>query len=162
MGARGKPSSAELATTPIPLAGRKAPPPAELGEREAAVWRNVVATLPADWFARHHHPMLIAYCRHTVRANDLAQKIEKFDDAWLKIEGGLGRFDKLLQMAARETSSMLACARSMRITHQAQIQPRTAARRMDGGGRPRPWDTDVVLGADPMFDDYEPELGDDE
>lgn len=160
MGARGGQSSAAMAVAPVPIPARRPAPPKGLPDAAAEVWRDIVTTCPADWFNRSHYPMLAAYCRHSVRADELAELIADFEGEWLKVDGGLARLDKLLAMAARETTAMLACARAMRITHQAQIQPRSAARRMAGGGRPRPWDGDDrgfdgSVGLDPMFDDYD-------
>jgi hypothetical protein len=53
----------------------------------------------------------------------------------------LQRYDRLLGMAERESRAITACARSMRITHQAQIQPRGAGRAtIKEVTGPRPWE----------------------
>ena len=61
---RGRISSAELSTVVID-AGRRmpSPPPPELTDAQATVWRDVVGSLPDDWFTRAAHPILIAFCR---------------------------------------------------------------------------------------------------
>jgi hypothetical protein len=110
---------------------RRPPPPGELSEAEREVWKETVATMPADWFRRAQFPLLIAYCRHVVRSALLAKMIADFKPEWIGEEGGLARLDKLLAMAERETRALNACARSMRITHQAQILPRGAGRAAD-------------------------------
>jgi hypothetical protein len=96
--------------------------------------------MPTGWFNRAQHPLLIAYCRHTTRANQLARLVNDFEAEWIAEEGGLQRLDKLMAMAERETRALTACARSMRITHQAQILPRGAGRANDAPQGPRPWD----------------------
>lgn len=138
---RGPKSGAELATTPVLIEARRPPPPADLAELEAEVWRDTVGTMPAGWFCKSQYPILIAYCRHTVRAAQLAGLVAAFEPKWIKADGGLERLDKLLAMAERETRALTACARSMRLTHQAQIQPRGAGRALaNSGDGERPWD----------------------
>lgn len=141
MGKRGPRSSADLAVKPVLIETRRPAPPADLGEAEAEVWRDTVGTMPLGWFCRAQYPILAAYCRHAVRARQLAALIAEFQPEWVKEEGGLQRLDKLLAMAERETRAMTACARSMRLTHQAQIQPRGAGRAMASApDSPRPWE----------------------
>jgi hypothetical protein len=86
--------------------------------------------------------VLTSYCRHAARASLLAEQINAFMPEWLKEDGGLERFDKLLAMAERETRAVTACARSMRLTHQSHIRATSAGtaigRSSDG---PKPWDT---------------------
>lgn len=155
MGTRGRKSLAELATSPVLIETKRPAPPPELNATEAAIWRAAVGTMPFGWIGPAQFPILAAYCRHTHRANDLAKLIEAFEFEWLSEDGGLERFNKLLAMAERETRALTACARSMRITHQSQILPRGAGRRMAGSRGPMPWEDHASLGNDPMFDDYE-------
>lgn len=140
----GRQSAASLAAVPVPLATRRPPPPEGLLRAEAGVWRDVVGAMPSDWFTRESYPVLTAYCRHTARADMLAGLLADFTPEWIKIEGGLQRLDKLLAMAARETTTATACARALRLTQQARIQPRGAGRAMARSpGEKRPWDTDT-------------------
>jgi hypothetical protein len=57
---RGRKSLAELATVVID-AGRCIPlsPPSELTDAQATVWRDVVGSLPNDWFTRE----TLSWCR---------------------------------------------------------------------------------------------------
>src|SRR5262245_21682536 len=52
-------------------------PPAELTERQAREWREVVARMPVEWFGRETHGLLTQYCRHIALADKLAAEIEK-------------------------------------------------------------------------------------
>ena len=142
MGARGRQSADALATVTVIEAKRPAPP-ATLSVIEAALWRDVVATMPADWVRRAQFPLLVAFCRHSARADVLAGQIAAFKPEWLSEAGGLERFDKLHSMAERETRAMAASARALRITNQTQITPGKAGRATarEGGGK-RPWDCD--------------------
>jgi hypothetical protein len=139
---RGRKSSAELSTVVID-AGRRMPssPPPELSAAQSAVWCDVVGSLPADWFTRAAHPILVAFCRHVCRARLLEMQIARFEPEWTTVDGGLERLDRLLAAAERETRAMTACARALRLTPQAQMHPRTAGRAVSNlPSGPRPWD----------------------
>jgi hypothetical protein len=143
MGTRGRKSGEEITSGALTLFETRRPaPPHGLSEAERTVWRDVVGCMAAGWLARSQYPILTAYCRHTVRAEMLAAEIEGFRPEWLVVEGGLARLDKIMAMAERETRAITACARSMRLTHQAQVRPPSAgsaAARQPPDGR-RPWD----------------------
>jgi hypothetical protein len=71
MAQRGRKSAASLSI--VSLLGNERPaPPDELAEEEAAEWRAIASRMPHDWFTRENHPLLAEYCRHIVRARDLA------------------------------------------------------------------------------------------
>jgi hypothetical protein len=143
MGTRGRKSGEEITSGALTLFETRRPgPPQGLSEAERTVWRDTVGCMQAGWFARSQYPILTAYCRHAVRADMLAVQIEAFQAEWLHVEGGLARLDKIMAMAERETRVITACARSMRLTHQAQIRPQSAgsaAARQPPDGK-RPWD----------------------
>lgn len=141
MGQRGRKSAGSLAQ-PVLIEARRPPPPAELSDVEAEVWRDAVGTMPTGWFCRAQYPILVAYCRHTARASQLSRMVAEFRTEWVAQAGGLERLDKLLAMAERETRSLIACARSMRLTQQAQILPRGAGRAVANSptAGPLPWE----------------------
>lgn len=117
------------------------PPPPELTDAQATVWRDVVGSLPSDWLTRAAHPILVAYCRHVCRARLLEMQIARFEIEWTDIDGGLERLERLLAIAERETRALTACARALRLTPQAQMHPRTAGRAISNlPVGPRPWD----------------------
>lgn len=153
MGSRGKKSSAELATVaPVPLNAHRPAPPEGLSERASAVWKDVVGTAPLGWFSRAQYPILIAYCRHAACAEALAEQITGFQINWIKEDGGVERLNKLLAMAERETRALTACARAMRITKQAQIEPRGAGRRVAATLQTgKPWETPEDGDGDEFF-----------
>lgn len=141
MGSRGRESAADLAIVPVAPRLRRPPPPDDLTKEQAAEWRAVVGRMPAGWFEREHFAILADYCRHVTRSRFLAAGLErcKLDD--LMDSDGLDHFNKMAAAAERETRAMLACARSLRITHQAQIRPETAARRAQRArSGPAPWE----------------------
>ena len=146
MGIRGRPSAAELSTVVgMGFRRRKPAPPGELTDAQAAVWRDCIGSIS---IARGAYPILIEYCRRVCRSRLLEAQIVAFELEWAKVPGGLERFDRLLAMADRESRTCMALARSLRLTPQSQVQPRTAARMtadepaLDDDGNPvkRPWD----------------------
>jgi hypothetical protein len=46
-------------------------PAADLSDAEAAVWRDVTASLPAEWFRPKQIPLLTQYCWHVVAADQI-------------------------------------------------------------------------------------------
>jgi hypothetical protein len=77
---RGRKSSVELSTVVVD-AGRQMPslPPDELTDAQAAVWRDVIGSLPGGWLTLAAHPILVAFCRHVCRARLLEQQIARLE-----------------------------------------------------------------------------------
>lgn len=143
-GTRGRRSAAskQVARVTAAQAVERLPVPVELSDYEAAVWEAVTSAMPADWFDASSAATLVAYCKHVATARVLDEEIAQCDPEWLKDDVGLDRFDKLTKMRERETRAITACARSMRLTQQAQMHPRTAGRQRAGaGGGRKPWQT---------------------
>src|SRR5262245_61665835 len=105
-----------------------ASPPAELSDAQAQVWRDAVGSMRGGWLQRGAHAILVEYTRHVCRARLLEQEIAHFDREWIAAPGGLERLDRLLAAADRESKAVVACARALRLTPQAQMHPKTAGR----------------------------------
>src|SRR5262245_18772929 len=86
-----------------------APPPPELTDAQAQVWRHAVSSMPGSWLQRGAYAVLTEYCRHVCRARLLERQVALFEEEWLKADGELERLDKLLAMAERESKAALAC-----------------------------------------------------
>lgn len=139
MARRGRKSAASLAVV-TPLPGQRPEPPRELTKAQAAVWRAVVATKPADWFTEDTHPLLVKYCKHITTSCVLDQQIDEFPAHLLADEDGLKRYEALLRMRERETRAMTALARSMRLTQQSRYKAETAATKAGGVSSRKPWE----------------------
>lgn len=112
-------------------------PPEDLTAVQAEEWRAVVGRMPASWFKREHYGMLAAYCRHVCRARDVEKELS------LTPISDLERYEKLARGAERETRSLIACARTLRITHQSQYDEKKAHRTVNNHsstGNGSPWD----------------------
>jgi len=53
------------------------PPPAELSQREAQIWRDIVDARPLHYFGRETWPMLAALCTHAAQAELLAAELRR-------------------------------------------------------------------------------------
>lgn len=142
---RGRASAASQAVAPVlPGAGSSrldAPP--QLSDFEAEIWLGVVNAMPGGWFDGSSEATLVSYCKHVATARVLDEELMQFKPEWLKEPDGLERYKTLTDMREKQTRAITACARSMRLTHQAQIQPRGAGRAKGKGsaGDRRPWET---------------------
>jgi phage terminase small subunit len=137
---RGRKSEASREVASLTLESDRPEPPAELTDEQAEEWQAVVDRLPADWFQAEHYPVLADYCRHVCRARFVARVLDAFPAQELETDEGVRRFDKLSNAAERETRAVLACARSMRLTHQARYDEKTAFRGASNSpSGPKPW-----------------------
>lgn len=117
--------------------------PLSLSDAEISVWNEVVSDQPASSFTATHSPILEMYCRHVVNNRVLADELLNFDRSWLADDDGLKRYDKLLQMAERESRAASSLATRLRITRQA-IDQQTVARSLNNNVRSRkPWELTV-------------------
>jgi hypothetical protein len=76
------------------------------------------------------------YCRHIVRARDLAGDIAKFKRFPAEVRlttDGIQRYDMLLRMADRERAAMVNLATKMRLTQQSRYRADKAAPAVDRG-----------------------------
>jgi len=114
----GRRSAASLGVAPAaPLETIKRPsPPAELTAEQAEEWRAVVKRMPADWFPRETHGLLVSYCRHVVAAREIARLIDALTAA-APID--VDRYDQLLRIQEREGRAISSLMVRMRITQSA-------------------------------------------
>jgi hypothetical protein len=101
--------------------------PSELTSEQAAEWKSIVNHMPANWFGRESHSLLIAYLRHWSNARLIAAEIERFAPAWLGRDDGLDRYEQLLKIADREHRAMASLAGKMRLSQSSRLRPGPAA-----------------------------------
>lgn len=140
---RGRKSSADMAVAPpvqIDAKRQRPPTPDGLGKPEAEIWKRIVSSMPAGWFGGEHRELLERYCEHQCRAARFSRIATKLAGAKEVTAEDLQRIDKSSQLAERESRASLALARSMRITHQAQLRAETAnTRRQNATAQRPPW-----------------------
>lgn len=118
MGSRGRVSTAELSVVGGGLVSsiRRPDAPEELTNEQAVEWRAVVNRMPAEWFQRETHGLLVQYCRHVVAARRVSQLIEQHEDGE---KFSVEDYDRLLKMQEREGRAMSSLATRMRISQHA-------------------------------------------
>ncbi|MBS7737929.1 MULTISPECIES: hypothetical protein [unclassified Chelatococcus] len=128
---------------PAMLPGQRPRPPAGLTAKQKREWGAVVNRLPADWFTRETHALLVQYVRHVERADILAKAIDKFPPADLETEDGVERYDKLTKMAEREGRALSSLATRMRLTQQSRYNAKNANTGAEKAGTAstKPWES---------------------
>jgi hypothetical protein len=79
--------------------------------------------MPADWFQRETHGLLIQYCRHVVTARHVARMLA---DIWtvaaVRNDGiNVRDYDRLLKAQERESRCIASLATRMRISQQSSF-----------------------------------------
>jgi hypothetical protein len=91
---------------------------------EAAEWRAIVDRLPATWFPRETHPLLVQFCRHVCQARRLATMIKA---AELAEPFDAKEFGALLSAEARQSAVIASLAGKMRLTPSSRLRAENAA-----------------------------------
>ena len=122
--------------------GERPEPPAELTDEQAAIWREIVASEPANFFGTAALRSLLAdYCRHRAAGEMVSSVINTFKPEWLKANEGAKRYHALLKMRDLETRGAISAATKLRLTNQARYTPMAAATASRNAMRgPRPWE----------------------
>jgi uncharacterized protein (DUF1697 family) len=136
MGSRGRTSVAELSVvTPENVESMGRPvAPVELSGEQAAEWVAVVNRMPAEWFPRETHAMLVQYCRHAVACRRISELIKNCESAE---EFDIKEYDRLLKMQDRESRGLSSLATRMRISQQSSYDKQK--KKPAGSARP-PWE----------------------
>ena len=108
-------------------------PPGELTEEQAAVWREVVDRLPADWFQAETFPLLAQYCRHVVSARRVQQVVATIE---AEEDFDIAEYDRALKMQERESRCIASLATKMRIAQQSTYDQ---SKKKGSGGVAKPW-----------------------
>lgn len=135
MGARGRKSASDLSV--IGPAGvvtvRRPQAPEQLTDEQAEEWRAIVNRLPADWFPRETHGVLVQLCRHIIRAQRISQLLDAMESS---DQLDMKEYRDLLASEAQQSNIIAALSTKLRITQQATVDKRKSK----GAIRPRPWD----------------------
>lgn len=102
----------------VPLPGSQKPPkaPRELTADQAAIWDSVVGNLPPGWFGKETHALLVQYCRHASRADQIARVIERMEEAEVPDPRA---YAQLLSREHQQSQVMATLATKMRISQQS-------------------------------------------
>lgn len=117
------------------------PPPVQLTDRQAQIWRDVVETEAVDLFGTAATKNLLAdYCRARETAETYSALIEAFDPEWLKTEPGLDRFRAICRGRDVETRAAVTLAMKLRLTNQSRYVKHAADLTNRKASGQRPWE----------------------
>ena len=141
MGTRGRKSIAALAIGEGPngIVTRPDAPYTLRAPAEVAVWRAIVAAMPADYFRPTNFPLLVQFCRHSAAADRVAQLIETFCKR-KKVD--CPEFASLLAMQSSESASIVRLSRQLRLSPQA-IYRADSAKLRSASTALAPWNSDA-------------------
>lgn len=115
---------------------RRPDPPEELTDEQAFEWRAVVNRMPADWFPRETHGLLVQYCRHRVAARRIAQLIERAEG---QEDFDIDDYERLLRMQDKEGRGLSLLATRMRLSQQSTMRVEQVRGRTPSLQK-KPWD----------------------
>jgi len=132
---RGRKTALNLAV--IPGEGRPEPPD-DKPEDEAQVWRDVVGSMPPNWFSAPG--LLKLYCRHAARGDAVAQRVRTLL-AQPMTKANLDALRKLSALSCQETTAARAVATKLRMTPQSSKHRFSAEAEIRNTPKgPRPWE----------------------
>lgn len=121
--------------------GQRPDPPENLTERQAAIWKEVVASEDPKFFDTGALRGLLAdYCRFREAAEQINEAILAFKPSWLKNAAQTRRYQNLLRMRGLEVHNAVTVATKLRLTNQARYVPHTAARAAAKVAKIKPWE----------------------
>ncbi len=130
MRTRGRRSAAETAIVVTGAFGQRPEPPPQLTERQAEIWREVVASEDVAFFSSAALRGLLAdYCRHRDAVEKISEQINKATSkSWPRTRPAVGKYQLLLRMRAEEVRGAGMLATKLRLTNQSRYVPHAAAR----------------------------------
>jgi hypothetical protein len=118
------------------LPAQRPPPPPQLTQDEAKEWVEIVGGLPADWFPRECHAVLVQLCRLIASANEVSAALREFSPS---NPDQLAAYRQLLTLEMALSGVIASLLTKMRCTNQARYGKRTAER-LSQRARGKPWD----------------------
>ncbi len=80
MKSRGRVSAEARSTPGLQYPHERPEPPPELNERQAREWRAIVGRMPAGWFLRETHSMLVSLVRLVDRSDFVAVRLNEMQN----------------------------------------------------------------------------------
>jgi len=138
MGARGRKSLAGLSVV-VPLSDDRLSAPAHLSADQAAEWRAIVDSLPADYFRPGDIPLLAAYCVASTFYKRAAAEMEA-RGMTLMDDKGREYVNPHHNVLTSQASAMAQMAVKLRLCPSARYTEKAAATKAQSAGGRRPWD----------------------
>lgn len=97
-----------------------------------------MATKPPEWFTPDSQPLLVEYCQHIIKADELSEALAKFDGV-PEDDDRLAHWNKLMDRKEKVARLLATLATKMRLTQQSRWTEQsaaTAAKRTAPTGKP--------------------------
>jgi phage terminase small subunit len=104
-----------------------------LTEAQAAMWREIVATRPSEWFAADSAPVLEAYCQAVFSYRRTAQALDALDPSD-------SAYVPMAKLAGSQQQTIKTLATSLRLTPQSRFTPGAAATASKKVAAAKPWE----------------------
>lgn len=125
---KGRKSTAEMSVVTTVHFNERPSPPDELNERQAEIWKEIVASEEPRFFSTAAlKSLLVSYCQRKEAAELISKVISTFKPEWLRSEDGAKRYKELLQMRDLEMRGFVGIATKLRLTNQSRYTPQAAA-----------------------------------
>lgn len=135
---RGRKQIANLSGVVLPHT-RKAPqPPKELTETAAKLWKDIVKSLPVDYFTASDLPLLQSYCTAFDRKNQIDKMVAEHGVMYD------GEPHPGLKISRDEASLLASSAIKLRLCPSSRTRPDSASLQAQNLGK-RPWDTENIF-----------------
>lgn len=126
-------SAASLSVVPRTPAAERSEP-GDLSPAELGLWREVVASKPAEWFGPDSAPILKEYVRAAVMCDRLVGVVEQ-----ALVDGDPTEIKSALDMRDKESKRAVSLATKLRLTQQSRYTPDKAATADRKAAGKRPW-----------------------
>jgi hypothetical protein len=130
---RGRKSSDSLSVVRVAPTERVSPPE-RLAPSEAAIWREIVSSKPADWFGSDNLPLLEHYCTMVAESQRVASQLR------LVSPECLDDYERLISLQTKIGGQLASLATKMRLTQQSRYGARAAATASDRTPTRKPWE----------------------
>lgn len=110
--------------------------PVTFTDEALAIWDAVISNVPKGWVSPENGELLVQYVRHVQAGRRISDLIDReLSASPFNIEA----YRDLLLMQQRESRLVIALLRSMRLTQQSTIAPKSDTGSTGGVGK-RPWE----------------------
>ena len=129
-------STAALSVVAFEPREQRPEPPKNLSKDAAVQWREIVNSMPPDWFPRATHPMLTQLCRQIVRCAGIADALDKAEKDGVDLS--LRAYQNLIRAEMQLSASIAHLSTKMRISQQSSAKHDKNRKRI--GQKSVPWE----------------------
>lgn len=136
---RGRKSVGDLLAV-VPFSDARLPAPAHLTPAQSAEWRDIVNSLPADYFRPGDAPLLAAYCMAATFYKRAAAEMEARGMV-MTDDRGREYVNPAHQVLTSQASAMAQMAVKLRLCPSARYTDKGTATKLGSSAQPaRPWE----------------------